>query len=58
MKAVAELPPDQREAVLARHVAEQPYAVIAERLGCSESVVRQRVSRGLKTVGSRLEGTR
>ena len=58
VEAVAELPPDQREAVLARHVAEQPYAVIAERLGCSESVVRQRVSRGLKTVRSRLEGAR
>lgn len=45
--ALSDLPPEQRDAVLARVVAEQPYALIAERVGCSQQVVRQRVSRGL-----------
>lgn len=44
---VAELPPKQREAVLARVVDERGYGEIAAELEVSESVVRQRVSRGL-----------
>jgi RNA polymerase sigma-70 factor (ECF subfamily) len=47
---------DQREALLLRVVAERSYEEIAAQLRCSESVVRQRVSRGLKTLKSRLEG--
>ena len=47
---------DQREALLLRVVAKRSYAEIATALRCSESVVRQRVSRGLKTLKSRLEG--
>jgi RNA polymerase sigma factor (sigma-70 family) len=41
------LTPEQSDAVRARVLEEDEYAVIAERLRCSESVVRQRVHRGL-----------
>jgi RNA polymerase sigma factor (sigma-70 family) len=41
------LPDDQAQAVRARVIDEQDYAHIAGRLRCSQSVVRQRVSRGL-----------
>lgn len=44
---LADLPPDQREAVRRRVLAEEDYPTIASELECSESVVRQRVSRGL-----------
>lgn len=44
------LTPDQSEAVRARVLHEEEYAEIAARLRCSESVVRQRVSRGLATL--------
>jgi RNA polymerase sigma-70 factor (ECF subfamily) len=53
--ALAGLPSEQREAILARIVDEEPYAVIAERLGCSEQVVRKRVSRGLAAARTTLE---
>lgn len=56
---VAELPPDQREAVLARVVEERDYEEIAAELEVSQSVVRQRVSRGLAFLRARLqEGSR
>jgi RNA polymerase sigma-70 factor (ECF subfamily) len=41
------LTPEQAQAVRARVIAEEPYPQIAAELRCSESVVRQRVSRGL-----------
>jgi RNA polymerase sigma factor (sigma-70 family) len=41
------LPTDQAQAVRARVIDEEPYSLIAARVRCSESVVRQRVSRGL-----------
>lgn len=44
------LPDDQAHAVRARVIDEQDYAQIAGRLRCSQSVVRQRVSRGLGTL--------
>lgn len=44
------LPEDQARAVRARVIDEQDYAEIAGRLRCSQSVVRQRVSRGLGTL--------
>jgi RNA polymerase sigma factor (sigma-70 family) len=47
---LADLPPDQREAVRRRVLAEDDYATIAADLECSEAVVRQRVSRGLATL--------
>jgi RNA polymerase sigma factor (sigma-70 family) len=53
---VAELPAEQRNAIVARVVDERSYEEIASELSCSESVVRQRVSRGLKTLRSELEG--
>jgi RNA polymerase sigma-70 factor (ECF subfamily) len=47
---LARLKPDHAAAVRARIVDEEDYAEIAGRLRCSESVVRQRVSRGLATL--------
>jgi RNA polymerase sigma factor (sigma-70 family) len=41
---------EQSEAIRARVLHEEEYGEIAERLRCSESVVRQRVSRGLATL--------
>jgi RNA polymerase sigma-70 factor, ECF subfamily len=56
--ALARLPQEQREAVEARVVNERGYAEIAQELKCSESVVRQRVSRGLRALRTRLAGER
>ena len=53
---VESLPDEQREAILQRVVAERPYEEIAKELSCSPSVVRQRVSRGLRTLRSEMEG--
>jgi RNA polymerase sigma factor (sigma-70 family) len=44
---LAELPADERAAVHARVIEERGYGDIAGSLGCSELVVRKRVSRGL-----------
>lgn len=46
----AMLPSEQFEALKARVFEEADYAVIARELRCSEAVVRQRVSRAVKTV--------
>jgi RNA polymerase sigma factor (sigma-70 family) len=56
---VAALPAEQRDAVVARVLEERDYGEIAERLQCSEAVVRKRLSRGLKRVRSQMaeEGT-
>ena len=45
--ALAALPGAQREAVLRRVLADEPYPAIAADVGCSEQVARQRVARGL-----------
>jgi RNA polymerase sigma factor (sigma-70 family) len=50
------LPPEQREAVMARVLDEEDYREIAGRLECSEAVVRQRVSRGLARLRGSLGG--
>jgi RNA polymerase sigma-70 factor (ECF subfamily) len=56
---VADLPEEQRAAVLARVVDERDYAEIADELRVSQAVVRQRVSRGLAQLRARLgEGER
>jgi DNA-directed RNA polymerase specialized sigma24 family protein len=55
-EALAALAPEQREAVIRRVLAEEPYAEIAERVGCSEQVVRKRVSRGLASLRQSLQG--
>ncbi len=52
---IAELPEDQRNAIVSRVIDERPYDEIASELACSESVVRQRVSRGLKNLRAKVE---
>jgi RNA polymerase sigma factor (sigma-70 family) len=52
--ALAELPDEQREAIDAHVLKERGYDEIARELRCSEAVVRQRVSRGLRTLRGRL----
>jgi RNA polymerase sigma factor (sigma-70 family) len=54
--ALAELPEEQQRAIHARVVHDREYAEIASELRCSEAVVRQRVSRGLRTLRARLAG--
>lgn len=49
-RALARLPGEQREAIEKRVLEEEPYAAIAAGIGCSEQVVRKRVSRGLATL--------
>jgi RNA polymerase sigma factor (sigma-70 family) len=49
------LPDDQRVAVKGRVLHEQSYDELALRLSCSQSVVRQRVSRGLRSLRHALE---
>jgi RNA polymerase sigma-70 factor (ECF subfamily) len=46
-RSLSRLPVEQREAVERRVLEEEPYAAMAEHVGCSEQVVRKRVSRGL-----------
>ncbi len=53
-----DLPRDQRLAIEGRVLEERDYSELAVTLSCSESVVRQRVSRGLRTLRRRLEQTR
>jgi RNA polymerase sigma-70 factor, ECF subfamily len=53
--AVLQLPQEQREAVLARVVEERSYAEIATQMRCSELLVRQRVSRGLRALRTRIK---
>jgi RNA polymerase sigma factor (sigma-70 family) len=50
-----QLPAELRDAVVARIVEERSYEEIAAELQCSKSLVRQRVSRGLRTLRSDLE---
>jgi RNA polymerase sigma-70 factor (ECF subfamily) len=49
-RLLATLPDDQRAAIRARVLDEREYADIAAELRTSPQVVRQRVSRGLKTL--------
>lgn len=50
-----QLPEDERSAVRARVVQERSYREIAVALGCSQMVVRKRVSRGLARMRTQLE---
>jgi RNA polymerase sigma-70 factor (ECF subfamily) len=52
---LAGLPEAQRAALTGRVLQERSYGEIASELRCSESVVRQRVSRALKSLRSQLE---
>ncbi len=53
-----DLPDDQRIAVKGRVLQERSYDELARSLSCSQSVVRQRVSRGLRSLRQALEQTR
>jgi RNA polymerase sigma-70 factor (ECF subfamily) len=53
-EALADLPAAQRAAVYSRVVDGESYQAIASSLRISESVARQRVSRGLRTLRMRL----
>jgi RNA polymerase sigma-70 factor, ECF subfamily len=50
---LAGLPVDERMAVRARVIEERDYREIARTLGCSEMVIRKRVSRGLARLRTR-----
>jgi len=50
LELLESLPADQHDAIQERILGERDYASIAGRLACSESVVRQRVSRGLRSL--------
>lgn len=54
--ALAALPDDQRDAIRARVLDDEPYPDLSRRLGVPEATVRQRVSRGLARLRSTLEG--
>ncbi len=49
------LPPQQRDAITARHLSDRAYEDIAADMRCSPSVVRKRVSRGLAALRAELE---
>lgn len=52
---IQNLPAEQRDALVARIVEEHSYEQIANQLECSSSLIRQRVSRGLRALRSDLE---
>jgi RNA polymerase sigma-70 factor (ECF subfamily) len=51
---LADLPADQRDAVVAHVVDDRGYPELAGELHTSEAAVRQRVSRGLSTLRRRM----
>jgi RNA polymerase sigma-70 factor (ECF subfamily) len=51
-QVLSDLPDDLRDAVVARVLEERDYDEIAAQLGCSQQVVRKRVSRGLTRLRS------
>jgi RNA polymerase sigma-70 factor (ECF subfamily) len=55
LELMESLPSEQRDAVRARVVDGREYQEIADELHCSSSVVRQRVSRGLRAMRSEME---
>lgn len=57
-EALTALPEEQAVAVRGRILDETEYARLAQELTCSEGVVRQRVSRGLRRLGTTLEDLR
>lgn len=54
-EALARLPVEQRAAIKGRVVDDASYRDLAAQMRCSESVVRQRVSRGLRSLRAVLE---
>jgi RNA polymerase sigma factor (sigma-70 family) len=55
---VADLPPDQRDAIRAHVIEDRDYAEIARSGQLSEATVRKRVSRGLQVLRERVGGGR
>jgi RNA polymerase sigma-70 factor (ECF subfamily) len=55
LEALESLPADQRDAVRARIVDDRGYQEIAIEVRCSPSVVRKRVSRGVRAMRAKLE---
>lgn len=55
LEHLRKLPADQRRAVEAHVLDERDYTEIAEELACSSSVVRQRVSRALRSLRVQIE---
>ncbi len=55
LRALAEVPPKQRAAVVLRYCADLPAAEVAEVLRCSEGTVRSQAARGLETLRGVLE---
>lgn len=55
LKLARDLPAPLRDALTARVVDERSYDEIAAELQCSQSVVRQRVSRAVKSLRSQME---
>lgn len=53
--ALATLPAEQSAAITGRVLEDRDYEELSRVLHCSESVVRQRVSRGLRTLRAQLE---
>lgn len=53
-EALAALPEAEREAVVMHHLQDRSYSEMATALGLSEAAARQRVSRGLKGLGTQL----
>jgi RNA polymerase sigma-70 factor (ECF subfamily) len=58
LRLLEDLPEDQRVAVKGRVLQERSYDELALSLSCSQSVVRQRVSRGLRSLRQALEQSR
>jgi RNA polymerase sigma-70 factor (ECF subfamily) len=58
LELLSGLPGGQRDAVRARVVEGKSYDEIAVELGCSESVVRKRVSRGVQALRQKMEAAR
>jgi RNA polymerase sigma factor (sigma-70 family) len=56
-QALRALPESERAAIEARVLQERAYADVAADIGCSPSVVRQRVSRGLRRIKATVEET-
>lgn len=54
---LAQLPDDQRRAIEEHIIGEREYEAIAVDMACSANVVRQRVSRGLRSIRAQMEAT-
>jgi RNA polymerase sigma factor (sigma-70 family) len=58
LRAVDDLPPDQRRALELRVISQLAYDEIASRLNCSPRAARMRVSRALRTLNHHFQGAR